>query len=115
MGGDAIQRAPQPVREIVRQAGLAMRQPELPDAIRRNAAQLYAAGLTLAQVSTQLGVSDEAVRSAVTACGGAPSAPAVAAAASSRSATMTIDRCAAGENETTTNPGFRGGAALLRA
>ena len=53
------------VREIARQAGLAARQPELHDAIRQDAAQFYANGLTLAQVATQLGISNEAVRSAV--------------------------------------------------
>jgi hypothetical protein len=58
------------VREIARQAGLAARQPELADAIRQDAARLYADGLTLAQVAMQLGISDEAVRSAVLACGG---------------------------------------------
>lgn len=58
------------VREIARQAGLAARQPELHDAIRQNAARLYTDGLTLAQVAARLGVSNEAVRSAVIACGG---------------------------------------------
>ncbi|MCT2977629.1 helix-turn-helix domain-containing protein [Propionibacterium freudenreichii] len=58
------------VWELARQAGLEVRQPELADAIRQNAARLYAAGLTLAQVGTQFGISDEAVRSAVVACGG---------------------------------------------
>ncbi|WP_152024509.1 hypothetical protein [Tessaracoccus flavescens] len=58
------------VREIARQAGLAARRPELPDAIRQDAAQLYAGGMTLAQVAARLGVSHESVRSAVIACGG---------------------------------------------
>lgn len=58
------------VREIARQAGLAARRPELPDAIRQDAAQLYAGGMTLAQVAARLGISNEAVRSAVFACGG---------------------------------------------
>jgi hypothetical protein len=58
------------VREIARQAGLAARQPELADAIRQDAARLYADGLTLAQFAMQLGISDEAVRSAVLACSG---------------------------------------------
>lgn len=58
------------VREIARQAGLAARRPELPDAIRQEAAQLYAGGLTLAQVAERLAVSNEAVRSAVLASGG---------------------------------------------
>lgn len=57
------------VREIARQAGLAARQPELPDVIREDAARLYADGLTLAQVATRLGIRNEAVRSAVLACG----------------------------------------------
>ncbi|MBN1098041.1 helix-turn-helix domain-containing protein [Blastococcus sp. TML/C7B] len=52
------------VREIARQAGLAARRPELPDATRQDAAQLYAGGLT------RLAVSTEAVRSAVIASGG---------------------------------------------
>ena len=59
-----------PVREIARQAGLAARRPELPDATRQDAAQLYAGGLTLAQVAARLAVSTEAVRSAVIASGG---------------------------------------------
>lgn len=58
------------VREIARQAGLAARRPELPDAIRQDAAQLYAGGMTLSQVAARLGVSNEAMRSAVLACGG---------------------------------------------
>lgn len=58
------------VREIARQAGLAARQPELPDSVRQDAARLYADGLTLVQVAIQLGISNEAVRSAVLACGG---------------------------------------------
>lgn len=58
------------VRDVAREAGLAARRPELPDAIRQDAVQLYAGGLTLAQVAARLGVSDEAVRSAVLACGG---------------------------------------------
>lgn len=58
------------VREIARQAGLEARQPELPEAIRQDAALLYTDGLTLAQVAAQLGISNEAVRSAVLACGG---------------------------------------------
>lgn len=58
------------VREIARQAGVATRRPELPDAIRQDAAQLYAGGLTLAQVAARLEVSNESVRSAVVAVGG---------------------------------------------
>lgn len=58
------------VREMARQAGLAARLPELPDAIRQDAARLYADGRTLAQVAMQLGISDKAVRSAVLGCGG---------------------------------------------
>ena len=58
------------VREIARQAGLAARRPELPDAMRRDATLLYVSGLTLSQVATQLDISNEAVRSAVIACGG---------------------------------------------
>ncbi|MCD1285724.1 hypothetical protein CV023_07725 [Brevibacterium sp. CCUG 69071] len=58
------------MREIARQACLAARRPELPDAIRQDAAQLYAGGMTLAQVAARLAVSNEAVRLAVIACGG---------------------------------------------
>ncbi|WP_101569964.1 helix-turn-helix domain-containing protein [Brevibacterium sp. 239c] len=58
------------VREIARQAGLAARRPELPDPIRQEVAQLYAGGLTLAQVAARLGISNEAARSAVIAGGG---------------------------------------------
>ena len=58
------------VREIARQAGLAARRPQLPDSIRQDAARLYAGGLTLAQVAARLGISNEAVRSAVIASGG---------------------------------------------
>lgn len=57
-------------REIVRQAGLAARRPELSDAIRQGAARLYTSGLTLAQIATRLAISNEAVRSALIACGG---------------------------------------------
>lgn len=58
------------VREIARQAGLAPRQPELPESIRQDAARLYADDLTLAQAAAWLGISNEAARSAVIACGG---------------------------------------------
>ncbi|MCD1285726.1 MULTISPECIES: helix-turn-helix domain-containing protein [unclassified Brevibacterium] len=58
------------VRQIARQAGLAARRPDLPDTIRQDAARLYADGLPLDHVATQLGISIEAVRSAVVACGG---------------------------------------------
>lgn len=50
--------------------GAGGRQPELPDAIRKDAARLYADGLTLAQVAARLGISNEAVRTAVIECGG---------------------------------------------
>lgn len=58
------------VREIARQAGLVPREPDLSDTIRQDAARLYANGLTLAHVATQLGISIEVVRSAVVASGG---------------------------------------------
>ncbi|MGO1920317.1 MAG: helix-turn-helix domain-containing protein [Microbacterium sp.] len=58
------------VWEMARRAGLAVRQPELSESVRAQAAQLYGRGLTLAQVAAQLGISNEAVRSAVIACGG---------------------------------------------
>lgn len=58
------------VREIARRAGHPSRQPELSDDKRAEAARLYKEGLTLAQVGELLGISDEAVRSAVIALGG---------------------------------------------
>ncbi|WP_222844696.1 hypothetical protein [Buchananella hordeovulneris] len=58
------------VREITRQAGMAARRPELPDAVQQDAAQLYAGGMTPAQVAARLGISNASLRSAVLACGG---------------------------------------------
>ncbi|SDS38669.1 hypothetical protein SAMN04489751_1897 [Brevibacterium sandarakinum] len=58
------------VRAIAERAGLEARRSTHSDAIRAEAAGLYADGLTLAQVAAQLGISDEAVRAAVLACGG---------------------------------------------
>lgn len=58
------------VREVARQAGVDARRPELAETIRYDAAKLYADGTTLAQAADKLGISDQAVRSAVLVCGG---------------------------------------------
>ncbi len=58
------------VREIARRAGHPSRAPEHSQQLRSEAARLYAEGFTLSQVSAQLGIGDEAVRSAVVANGG---------------------------------------------
>ncbi|WP_374971577.1 helix-turn-helix domain-containing protein [Flaviflexus equikiangi] len=58
------------VREIARRAGHPSRAPEHSQQLRSEAARLYAGGLTLSQVAAQLGIGDEAVRSAVVANGG---------------------------------------------
>lgn len=58
------------VREIARRAGHPSRAPEHSQQLRNEAARLYAAGFTLSQVAAQLGIGDEAVRSAVLANGG---------------------------------------------
>lgn len=58
------------VREIARRAGYPIRAPEHPEALRTEAARLYNEGFTLTQVAKQLGIGDEAVRSAVVATGG---------------------------------------------
>ncbi|TQL42614.1 hypothetical protein FB468_0616 [Leucobacter komagatae] len=57
------------VREFARRAGYPSRAPEHSEQLRAEAARLYAKGLTLIQVAGQLGISDEAVRSAVVATG----------------------------------------------
>lgn len=59
------------VWEVARRAGLDARTLEVSAATREEAARLYGEGFTLAQVASQLGISDDAVRSAVLACGGA--------------------------------------------
>ena len=58
------------VREIARRAGHPSRAPEHSQQLRGEAARLYAEGFTLSQVAAQLGIGDEAVRSAVVANGG---------------------------------------------
>ena len=58
------------VREIARRAGHSSRAPEHSQQLRSEAARLYAEGLTLSQVAAQLGIGDEAVRSAVVDNGG---------------------------------------------
>lgn len=42
----------------------------LPQAVREEAARLHVGGLTLVEVGAELGISHNAVRSAVVACGG---------------------------------------------
>ena len=58
------------VREIARRAGHPSRAPEHSQQLRREAAHLYAERFALSQVAAQLGIGDEAVRSAVVANGG---------------------------------------------
>lgn len=58
------------VRAIARRAGHPGRDPEHSEKLRSEAARLYAEGRTLVQVAGQLGIGDEAVRSAVVANGG---------------------------------------------
>ncbi|TQL42616.1 hypothetical protein FB468_0618 [Leucobacter komagatae] len=58
------------VREIARRAGHPSRTPEQTEHLRAEAARLYLEGFTLSQAAHQLGISDEAVRSAVVAHGG---------------------------------------------
>lgn len=58
------------VSEIARRAGLEPRVPTLPQAVREEATRLYVDGLTLVEVGAELGISHNAVRSAVVACGG---------------------------------------------
>lgn len=58
------------VREVARRAGHPGRSPEHLARLRAKAARLYGEGNTLLQVARQLGISDEAVRSAVVATGG---------------------------------------------
>lgn len=59
------------VREIARCEGHRSRAPEHSEQVQTEAARLYGEGLTLSQVAGQLEIDDEAVRSAVIACGGA--------------------------------------------
>src|SRR5699024_633808 len=58
------------VREIARRAGHPSRAPEHSQQLRSEAAHLYAERFALSQVAAQLGIGDEAVRSAVVANGG---------------------------------------------
>ncbi|WP_431877983.1 helix-turn-helix domain-containing protein [Amycolatopsis sacchari] len=55
---------------MVRRAGLPGRSPGLPEQTRREAAQLYAEGLTLPQVAARLGISNDGARAGIIACGG---------------------------------------------
>lgn len=55
---------------IAQRAGYPSRAPEHSDELRAEAARLYNDGLTLSQVAKELGIGDEAVRSAVVATGG---------------------------------------------
>lgn len=58
------------VREIARRAGVRPRQMAPTEEVQAEAAQLYLEGVTLAQVSQRLGISDDSVRAAVLAAGG---------------------------------------------
>ena len=58
------------VWEMARRTGLDTRTPALSEQTRQEAARLYRHGLTLVQTAEQIGISDEAVRAAVVACGG---------------------------------------------
>jgi hypothetical protein len=57
------------VSEIARRAGLEPRGPTLPQPTREAPARTYTDGLTLVEVGVKLGISHNAVRSAVVACG----------------------------------------------
>lgn len=59
------------VWEAARRTKLEARTQALSAETREEAASLYAEGLTLVQVARQLGVSDETIRAAVVASGGA--------------------------------------------
>lgn len=63
------------VREIARRAGVQPRRMAASEGARAEAARLYMEGLTLAQVSQRLGISDDSVRAAVLAAGGAIRSP----------------------------------------
>ena len=58
------------VREIARRAGVQPRRMAPTEEVQAEAARLYMEGLTLAQVSKCLGISDESVRAAVLGTGG---------------------------------------------
>ncbi|MGC4152315.1 MAG: helix-turn-helix domain-containing protein [Propionicimonas sp.] len=58
------------VSELVRRAGIPIRQPGLPEGIRREAARLYKEGLTLPQVAARLSISKDGARAGILACGG---------------------------------------------
>lgn len=58
------------VREIARRAGVQPRRMAPTEEVQTEAARLYMEGLTLAQVSQRLGISDDSVRAAVLAAGG---------------------------------------------
>lgn len=58
------------VSEIARRAGIEPRVSTLPQAVREEVTRLYVGGLTLVEVGAELGISHNAVRSTVVACGG---------------------------------------------
>lgn len=58
------------VSALARRAGPSVRMPGLGEDERARAAELYAGGMTLAQVARRMSIGDEAVRSAVLAEGG---------------------------------------------
>lgn len=56
--------------KIVRQAGLAVRRPAVPEPVRQEAVRLYVDGLTLVEVGERLGINDKTVRLLVIEAGG---------------------------------------------
>ena len=58
------------VTKLVRQAGLGVRRPAVPEPVRQEAVRLYADGLTLVEVGEQLGINDKTVRLLVIEAGG---------------------------------------------
>lgn len=58
------------VSVLVRRAGLPRHGLGLPESTRRQAARLYAEGLTLPQVAARLGISNDGARAGIIACGG---------------------------------------------
>jgi DNA-directed RNA polymerase specialized sigma24 family protein len=58
------------INELVRRAGLPHRSPALPASTRQEAARLYAEGLTLPQVASRLGISNDGARAGIIASGG---------------------------------------------
>lgn len=58
------------VTKLVRQAGLAVRRPAVPEPVRQEAVRLYVDGLTLVEVGERLGINDKTVRLLVIEAGG---------------------------------------------